>query len=274
MITSENRPEALETAEAPTEESDPVDVVAPAEESVVEESTPAEAEESEAEESTPAEAEKSVVEESTPAEAEESVVEESTPAEAEESSVAEEEPVPEELPGKWYAVHTYSGYEKRACLALLERAKTAGLTDKLIDVLVPEEEVVEVKKGERVTSTRKLFPGYILVRMVLDSQSWHLVKGTPKVTGFIGGDPRNPTPVPDSEVNAVNNKIEEGKKAPTPIQRFESGDSVRVIDGPFQNFNGTVEDVNYDKAKLRVLVSIFGRATPIELDFVQVESTG
>ena len=195
-------------------------------------------------------------------------------APAEEGAVIEEAPVPEEMPGSWYAVHTYSGYEKRACLALQERAKTAGLTDKLVDVLVPEEEVVEVKKGERVTSTRKLFPGYILVRMVLDSQTWHLVKSTPKVTGFIGGDPRNPTPVPDSEVNAITNKIEEGKKAPTPIQRFEMGDSVRVIDGPFQNFNGTVEDVNYDKAKLRVLVSIFGRATPIELDFVQVESTG
>ena len=151
MITAENRPEALETAKAQTEESDPVDVV-----------TPAEEEETPVEESTPVEAEETPVEGETPVEAGE--------ATAEGETSVETEPVPEEMPGKWYAVHTYSGYEKRACLALQERAKTAGLTDKLIDVLVPEEEVVEVKKGERVTSTRKLFPGYILVRLVLDSQ--------------------------------------------------------------------------------------------------------
>jgi transcriptional antiterminator NusG len=175
---------------------------------------------------------------------------------------------------KWYAVHTYSGYEKRARLALLERAKTQGLSDLIEDVMIPEESVVEVKRGERHTTSRKLFPGYILVKMVITDETWHLVKDTPKITGFIGGDGRNPSPVPESEVMKVTTHIEEGMKSPKPIQRFEEGDQVRVIDGPFQNFSGIVEEVNADKAKLRVLVSIFGRATPIELDFVQVESTG
>jgi transcriptional antiterminator NusG len=175
---------------------------------------------------------------------------------------------------RWYAVHTYSGYEKRARLALIDRAKKKKLYDLLVDVMIPEEQVVEVRKGERHTSTRKLFPGYLLVNMVLTDETWHLVKDTPKVTGFIGGDPRNPCPVPESEVLQVTAQIEEGRKSPKPIQRFEEGDQVRVIDGPFQNFAGTVEEVNADKAKVRVLVSIFGRATPIELDFVQVESTG
>lgn len=180
-----------------------------------------------------------------------------------------------ELPeAKWYAVHTYSGYEKRARASLLQRAKAKGLDDFIDEVMIPEENVVEVKKGQRHTSSRKLFPGYILVHMQLTDQTWHLVKDTPKITGFIGGDPRNPAPVPDDEVRKVTHQIEEGKKSPKPIQRFEEGDNVRVIDGPFQNFSGIVEEVNADKAKLRVLVSIFGRATPIELDFVQVESTG
>ena len=175
---------------------------------------------------------------------------------------------------KWYAVHTHSGYEKRAKIALLERAKSLRLGHLIEEVMIPEENVVEVKRGERHTSTRKLFPGYILAKMVVTDQTWHLVKDTPKITGFIGGTGRTPTPVPESEVLKVTNQIEEGLKSPKPIQRFEAGDQVRVIDGPFQNFSGTVEEVNADKAKLRVLVSIFGRATPIELDYVQVESTG
>lgn len=180
----------------------------------------------------------------------------------------------EKRPARWYAVHTYSGYEKRAQAALIERAKSKGLSELIVEVMIPEENVVEVKRGERHTSSRKLFPGYILVKMILTDQTWHLVKDTPKITGFIGGDGRNPTPVPEAEVLKVTDQIEEGKKSPKPIQRFEEGDNVRVIDGPFQNFNGIVEEVNADKCKLRVLVSIFGRATPIELDFVQVESTG
>ena len=175
---------------------------------------------------------------------------------------------------RWYAVHTYSGYEKRAQAALQDRAKSKGLDAFIHEVMIPEENVVEVRRGERHTSTRKLFPGYILVKMVLTDDTWHLVRETPKITGFIGGDGRNPSPVPEEEVQKVTHQIEEGKKAPKPIQRFEEGDTVRVIDGPFQNFSGVVEEVNTDKAKLRVLVSIFGRATPIELDFTQVESTG
>lgn len=179
-----------------------------------------------------------------------------------------------EKQAKWYAVHTYSGYEKRAKAALLERARSKGLGEYIIDVMIPEENVVEVKRGERHTSSRKLFPGYVLVKMVLNDHTWHLVKNTPKITGFIGGDAAAPTPVPEAEVMKVTHQIQEAEKSPKPIQRFEEGDNVRVIDGPFQNFNGIVEEVNADKAKLRVLVSIFGRATPIELDFVQVESTG
>ena len=175
---------------------------------------------------------------------------------------------------RWYAVHTYSGYEKRAQAALQDRAKSKGLDEFIHEVMIPEENVVEVRRGERHTSTRKLFPGYILVKMVLTDDTWHLVRETPKITGFIGGDGRNPSPVPEAEVLKVTHQIEEGKKSPKPIQRFEEGDTVRVTDGPFQNFNGVVEEVNTDKAKLRVLVSIFGRATPIELDFTQVESTG
>ncbi|MBN1946146.1 MAG: transcription termination/antitermination factor NusG [Bradymonadales bacterium] len=174
---------------------------------------------------------------------------------------------------QWYAVHTYSGYEKRAKAALLERARLKGVEHLVQEVMIPEENVVEVKKGERHTSTRKLFPGYILVKMILTDETWHLIKDTPKITGFIGGEGRNPPPLPASEVAKVTHQIEEGKRAPKPIQHFEEGDTVRVIDGPFMNFSGIVEEVNADKCKLRVLVSIFGRATPIELDFVQVEST-
>lgn len=192
----------------------------------------------------------------------------------EEAEAAEVEVKPPNPNARWYAVHTYSGYEKRAKAALMERAKAKGLTHHIDEVLIPEENVVEVKRGERRTSTRKLYPGYILVRMELTDATWHLVKDTPKITGFIGGDGRHPSPVPDSEVSNVTDQMEQGKKAPKPIQRFEEGDQVRVIDGPFQNFSGTVDEVDNDKAKLRVLVSIFGRATPVELDFVQVESTG
>ncbi|MCA9565516.1 MAG: transcription termination/antitermination factor NusG [Myxococcales bacterium] len=180
----------------------------------------------------------------------------------------------EEKEGRWYAVETYSGYEKRAKLALMQRAKSLGLEELLQEVMIPEENIVEVKNGERKTSSRRLYPGYILVKMVLTNDTWHLVKNTPKVTGFIGGEGSHPAPLPDSEVARVTNQIEEAEKSPKAIQKFEEGDTVRVIDGPFQNFSGTVEHVEPERGKLRVLVSIFGRATPIELDFVQVESTG
>jgi transcriptional antiterminator NusG len=145
-----------------------------------------------------------------------------------------------------------------------------GLQDKIAEVLVPTENVVElVKGGERKTTTRKFYPGYVMIRMELDDQTWHIVKDTPKVTGFIGGQTR-PTPVSEEEVMRVKGQMEEGIKKPKPKFHFEEGDEVKVVDGPFSNFNGVVEEVNEDKGKLKVLISIFGRATPVELEFVQV----
>ena len=170
---------------------------------------------------------------------------------------------------RWYVVHTYSGYENRVKLALEEKVKAIGLDEKVTDVLIPSESVVELVKGERKTSNRKFFPGYVLVRMELDDQTWHLVRGTPKVTGFIGSR-TEPAVIPDEEVDQIMQQMAEGKEKPKPKYSFEKGDSVRVVDGPFINFNGTVEEVRPDKGKLRVLVSIFGRPTPVELDFIQV----
>ncbi len=144
-----------------------------------------------------------------------------------------------------------------------------GLQHKITDVLIPSESVVELVKGEKKTSSRKFFPGYILIQMELDDQSWHVVKSTPKVTGFIGSR-SEPAVIPDEEVEAIKSQMAEGKEKPRPKYSFEKGDSVRVVDGPFVNFNGTVEEVKPDKGKLRVLVSIFGRPTPVELDFIQV----
>jgi len=170
---------------------------------------------------------------------------------------------------RWYVVHTYSGYENKVKLALEEKVKALGLTDRIPDVLIPSESVVELVKGERRTSNRKFFPGYILVRMELDDQTWHVVKSTPKVTGFIGSR-TEPAVIPDEEVDGIRAQMAEGQEKPKPKYSFEKGDSVRVVDGPFINFNGTVEVVRPDKGKLRVLVSIFGRPTPVELDFIQV----
>jgi len=172
---------------------------------------------------------------------------------------------------RWYVVHTYSGYENRAKKSLEERIKTASLTDLFGEVLIPTENVVELGKGgAKKTTKRKFFPGYMLVQMELNDDSWHLVKGTPKVTGFVGGSTRPPA-VPEVEVRRLTRQIDEGALKPKPRVVFEDGENVRVIDGPFANFNGVVESVNHDKAKVRVLVSIFGRATPVELDFIQVE---
>ena len=170
---------------------------------------------------------------------------------------------------RWYVVHTYSGYENKVKLALEEKVRAMGLEDKVTDVLIPSESVVELVKGERRTSNRKFFPGYVLVQMELDDQTWHLVRGTPKVTGFIGSR-TEPAVIPDEEVEQIKQQMAEGKEKPKPKYSFEKGDSVRVVDGPFINFNGTVEEVRPDKGKLRVLVSIFGRPTPVELDFIQV----
>jgi transcriptional antiterminator NusG len=170
---------------------------------------------------------------------------------------------------KWYGIHTYSGFENRVKLSLLERIKNQGLEEHFGEVLIPSETVVELKKGEKRTSSRKFFPGYILVNMDLNDETWHVVKETSKVTGFVGGN--NPVAIPDEEVMKITRRIEEGAEKPRPKVLFEVGETVRVIDGPFLNFSGVVEDVKPDKGKLRVMVSIFGRATPVELEFMQVE---
>ncbi len=170
---------------------------------------------------------------------------------------------------RWYIVHVYSGFENKVKASLEERIATSLHPDKFDEVLVPTEEVVELVKGKRRTSSRKFYPGYILVKMTLDDESWHIVNDTAKVTGFLGGREK-PTPISDEEANQILNRMEDGKNQPQPKYFFEEGDEIRVIDGPFTNFNGTVVEVNPEKGKIKVLVSIFGRSTPVELDFVQV----
>lgn len=173
---------------------------------------------------------------------------------------------------QWYVVHTYSGYENRAKLSLEQRVKELGKEEFIGEVLVPSEKVVEVVKGEKRTSSRKFFPGYMLVQMELTDETWYLVKNTPKVTGFVGGA-TNPPSISDEEVQKIIGQMAEGLVHPKPKFEFSKGERVKVIDGPFSNFNGLVDDVNPDKGKLRVLVSIFGRSTPVELEFFQVEKT-
>jgi transcriptional antiterminator NusG len=170
----------------------------------------------------------------------------------------------------WYVVHTYSGFEGRARTSLEERIRLHGLDESFGNILVPQETVVELVKGQKRTSTRKFFPGYILVQMELNDNTWHLVKETPKITGFVG-DARNPSPLTTAEVDVLTKQMEGGVVKPRPKVQFEEGDAIKVIDGPFADFNGTVDEVKPDKGKLRVLISIFGRNTPVELDFVQVE---
>ncbi len=170
---------------------------------------------------------------------------------------------------KWYIVHVYSGFESKVKSALEEKMASSPYPEKLSKVLVPTEEIVELAKGKRKTSSRKFYPGYILVRMELDDETWHIVNNTAKVTGFLGGREK-PTPISDEEADQILNRMEAGKLKPQPKYFFESGDEIRVVDGPFTNFNGTVEEVNPEKGKIKVLVSIFGRSTPVELEFVQV----
>ena len=170
----------------------------------------------------------------------------------------------------WYVVHTYSGFEQKAKLALEEKIKSSGKQDLIREVLVPSETVVEMKRGVKKTTSRKIFPGYILVQMELNDEAWHLIKSVPKVTGFVGGS-KEPSPVPDEEVARITRQISEGTLKPKPKVTFEKGESVRVVDGPFTNFNGMVDEVKPEKGKVKVLVSIFGRSTPVELDFMQVE---
>jgi len=174
---------------------------------------------------------------------------------------------------KWYGVHTYSGYENKVKANLEERIRALGAEEFFGEVLIPSETVVELKKGERKTSSRKFFPGYILVQMELNDETWHVVKDTPKVTGFVGGA-KTPPAIPDAEVNKITARMEEGIERPKPKVEFEIGETVRVVDGPFLNFTGVVEDVKPEKGKLKVMVSIFGRVTPVELEFIQVEKTG
>jgi len=174
---------------------------------------------------------------------------------------------------RWYVVHAYSGFEKSVQRALLERIARSGMEDKFGQVLVPVEEVVEMKGGQKAISERKFFPGYVLVEMDMDEESWHLVKSTPRVTGFVGGTATKPTPISEKEVEKIMSQIQEGVEKPRPKVLFEVGEVVRVKEGPFTDFHGSVEDVNYEKSKLRVSVTIFGRATPVELEFGQVEKT-
>ncbi|GMV56836.1 MAG: hypothetical protein AMXMBFR6_26410 [Betaproteobacteria bacterium] len=172
---------------------------------------------------------------------------------------------------RWYVVHAYSGFEKSVKRTLEERIRRAGMQDRFGQILVPVEEVVEMKSGQKSISERKFFPGYVLVEIEMDDDAWHLVKSTPKVTGFVGGSGTKPTPISEKEVEKIMQQIREGVEKPRPKVLFEVGELVRVKEGPFADFNGSVEDVNYEKSKLRVSVTIFGRATPVELEFSQVE---
>jgi transcription termination/antitermination protein NusG len=172
---------------------------------------------------------------------------------------------------RWYVVHAYSGFEKSVSRALRERIDRSGIASSFGEILVPVEEVVELKNGQKSVTERKFFPGYLLVEMEMNDQTWHLVKNTNKVTGFIGGAANRPTPISAKEVEKIRSQMQEGAEKPRPKILFEVGEMVRVKDGPFTDFTGSVEEVNYEKNKLKVTVTIFGRATPVELDFVQVE---
>ncbi len=174
---------------------------------------------------------------------------------------------------RWYVVHAFSGYEKQVQRSMAERITRAGMEDMFGQILVPTEEIVEMKGGQKRRSERKFFPGYVLVEMEMNDESWHLVKEVPKVMGFIGGTSDKPAPISESEANTILNRVQEGVDKPRPKILFEPGEMVRVVDGPFNDFNGTIEEVNYEKSRLRVAVLIFGRSTPVELDFHQVEKT-
>ena len=172
---------------------------------------------------------------------------------------------------RWYVVHAYSGFEHQVQRALQERVKRLGMEDKFGDILVPTEEVVEMREGQKRKSERKFFPGYVLVHMEMEDETWHLVKDTPRVMGFIGGTSDKPAPISDKEADTILQRVQEGVDKPRPKVLFEPGEVVRVVDGPFNDFNGVVEEVNYEKSRLRVEVLIFGRSTPVELEFHQVE---
>ena len=172
---------------------------------------------------------------------------------------------------RWYVVHAYSGFEKSVMRAIQERINRLGMQEKFGQILVPVEEVVEMKSGQKSITERKFFPGYVLVEMEMNDDTWHLVKDTPKVTGFVGGTGNRPTPISQKEVDKIMQQMQEGVEKPRPKTLFDVGETVRVKEGPFTDFNGSVEDVNYEKNRLRVSVTILGRATPVELEFGQVE---
>ena len=194
------------------------------------------------------------------------------------SEAASAEAATAQVPGaanprhKWYIVHAYSNFEKKVAESIREQAKSQGLEDTFSDILVPTEDVVEIRRGRKVNAERKFFPGYVLVRMELTDEAYHLIKNTPKVTGFLGSG-NKPMPVSEKEVARIIGAIEEGVERPKPTIQFEIGEQVRVTDGPFASFNGTVEQVDEERTRLRVTVSIFGRATPVELEYSQVEKT-
>jgi len=174
---------------------------------------------------------------------------------------------------RWYVVHVYSGYEQQAVRSLRERIRLSGMGDKFGEILVPTEEVVEMRAGQKRKSDRKFFPGYVLVQMDMDDQTWHLVKEVPKVMGFIGGTSDRPAPISDKEAENIMERVKEGVEKPRPKVLFEPGEVVRVNEGPFADFNGVVEEVNYEKSRVRVSVLIFGRSTPVDLEFGQVEKS-
>ena len=171
---------------------------------------------------------------------------------------------------RWYVVHVYSGFERKVAQSIREQAQQKGLGDSIAEVLVPTEEVVELRRGSKVNAERKFLPGYVLIKMEMNDESWHLVKNTPKVTGFFGAKGK-PAPIPESEINHVQTQVKEGIERPKPAIIFEIGEQVRVSDGPFTSFNGLVEEVDEEKGRIKVAVSIFGRATPVELEYSQVE---
>ncbi len=202
----------------------------------------------------------------------EAVVDEEVPAAGDPVTDAAESDEPEDDGMNWYVVHTYSGYERKVKQSLEERVRTLDLEAEVHDVLIPTEDVVEMKGGKKVVTSKKFFPGYLLVKMRMSEELWHLVKNTPRVTGFVG-EGRDPLPLSQAEIDSILNRMEESVEAPKPKFRFGVGETVRIMDGPFANFAGKVEEVDNRRSTLKVMVSIFGRATPVELDFFQVEKT-
>ncbi|MGY8994057.1 MAG: transcription termination/antitermination protein NusG [Rhodospirillales bacterium] len=174
------------------------------------------------------------------------------------------------MAARWYVIHVYSGFEKKVAQSIEEQARQSGLAERIDQVLVPVEEVVEMRRGAKVNAERKFFPGYVLVKMDMSDETWHLVKNTPKVTGFLGGGGR-PMPITDAEAERIMHQVQEGIERPKPSITFEIGEQVRVCDGPFTSFNGMIEDIDEERARVKVAVSIFGRSTPVELEYSQVE---